>query len=102
MQSTVLMCIIGALLGGAMGMAHFSADGSAGMQTRPRIVSHFARFDAQFDAADRDGDGALTRREVMQAGMSGVTEQFERIDADRDGRITREELLSLIPSKISS
>lgn len=50
-----------------------------------------ARFDKRFRAADKDGDGALSRDEARR-GMPSVYGRFDEIDADKDGNITQNEL----------
>ncbi len=50
-----------------------------------------ARFDKRFHAADKDGDGALTRDEARRS-MPSIYRRFNEIDTDKDGRVTREEL----------
>jgi len=50
-----------------------------------------ARFDRHFRAADKDGDGALTREEARRS-LPSVYRRFNEIDADHDGRVTREEI----------
>jgi Ca2+-binding EF-hand superfamily protein len=50
-----------------------------------------ARFDKHFRAADKDGDGALTREEARRS-MPSVYRRFKEIDADNDGKVTREEI----------
>lgn len=50
-----------------------------------------AKGHERWAAADKDGDGALTREEA-QASMPGVAERFDTIDANRDGKIGRDEM----------
>lgn len=47
---------------------------------------------AKFAAADKNGDGSLTKAEVDAAGMKHISKHFDAIDANHDGKITREEL----------
>ncbi|MBY4898988.1 EF-hand domain-containing protein [Cupriavidus sp. AU9028] len=49
------------------------------------------RFEASYKAADKNGDGALTREEA-QSGMPGLAKRFDRVDADKDGKVTRDEI----------
>lgn len=42
-------------------------------------------------AADKDGDGALTREEA-QASMPGIADRFDTLDANHDGKIDRDEM----------
>lgn len=51
------------------------------------------RFDAGFKAADKDGDGALTKQEA-QAGMPPLARNFDRLDANKDGKLTQDEIRS--------
>jgi EF hand len=46
----------------------------------------------QFQAADANGDGKLTREEA-KVGMPGVYRNFERIDTKGQGFITQEDLM---------
>ncbi len=57
-----------------------------------------SKFDQYFRAADRDGDGALSRDEARQ-GMPRLVSKFERIDTDHDGKITREEIQTYLQAK---
>jgi hypothetical protein len=43
-------------------------------------------------AADKDGDGAISKAEADAAGMKGLSKHFDKIDANKDGKITREEM----------
>jgi Ca2+-binding EF-hand superfamily protein len=55
-----------------------------------------SRFDEQFKAADKDGDGGLTRPEADAAGLDRIVKHFNRLDGDRDGKITRDELRAVV------
>ena len=48
-----------------------------------------------FEAADTDGDGALTRDEYAEAGLAKFGVRFEDSDADSDGRLTAGEYVQL-------
>jgi Ca2+-binding EF-hand superfamily protein len=50
-----------------------------------------SRAQARWTAADKDGDGALSRAEA-QASMPRVAGNFDEFDANGDGRIERGEL----------
>src|SRR5262245_42936506 len=52
-----------------------------------------ARLDQRFKAADKDGDGALSRDEVKII-MPSLVRVFEQVDANKDGKVTRAELES--------
>lgn len=49
-------------------------------------------FAARFKAADKDGDGALTRQEAEAGKMPMVAKHFDQIDTNHDGKITPEEM----------
>jgi Ca2+-binding EF-hand superfamily protein len=49
------------------------------------------RLDRQFQQADRNGDGVLTRQEARQ-GAPDVLRKFDRLDANHDGAVSRQEL----------
>jgi len=73
-----------------MRAAQERAHGGAGM--KHERGEHAAKFEERFKAADKDGDGALSKAEVEAAKMPRLAKDFDRIDADKDGKITREEL----------
>lgn len=94
MQYILLSMLIGALLGGGMAVAQSPSE----PVKQPHPVS---KFSDQFKAADKDGDGALTRSEAQTANLVRVVENFDRIDANRDGKVTREEIRTLIRARVS-
>jgi Ca2+-binding EF-hand superfamily protein len=53
---------------------------------------HRERADAQFKAADKDGDGALSVQEAEAAARERVARMFERLDTNKDGKLTQEEM----------
>ncbi len=46
----------------------------------------------QWKAADKDGDGALSRAEVDAAKMPRLSRDFDRLDGNKDGKLTPEEM----------
>jgi hypothetical protein len=46
----------------------------------------------RFKAADKNGDGALTKAEADAAGMKRLTKNFDAIDANKDGKVTPDEM----------
>lgn len=94
MQYVLLSMLFGALLGGGMAVAQSSGE----PEKQPHPVS---KFSEQFKAADKDGDGALTRNEAQSANLTRVVEHFDRIDANRDGKVTRDEIRTLVRARIS-
>jgi Ca2+-binding EF-hand superfamily protein len=51
-------------------------------------------IDAQFRAADENGDGFLSREEAERH-FRFVAREFDRVDSDGDGRISLEEFRRL-------
>jgi Ca2+-binding EF-hand superfamily protein len=98
MQSPVLFALIAALLAGGLAIAQSASDNTAA----PKRPKHFSKFDDQFKAADKDGDGALTKEEAASAGLNRIVDNFDRIDANKDGKVTREEVRALIRHRVSS
>jgi Ca2+-binding EF-hand superfamily protein len=47
-------------------------------------------------AADKDGDGGLTRPEADAAGLDRIVKRFNRLHGNRDGKITRDELRAVV------
>lgn len=98
MKFVAICALLGALLGS--GVAYTQVlQGNSTPSVRSRYL---AKFEAQFNAADKDGDGALTQAEAEAAGMRVIVENFDRLDADKDSKVTREELRSLVRNRISS
>lgn len=57
-----------------------------------------ATLKSRFAAADKNGDGKLTRDEC-QAGMPRIYKGFDRIDADQKGYITLDQIISFVASR---
>lgn len=70
----------------------FDADGD-GTVTRDEIL---ARQNARFTALDADGDGQVTRQEYVDHAMAQIGERagqrFDRLDVDGDGRLSQDAL----------
>ena len=83
-------------LAGQFDTADANKDGqldTAEMEAYRATVRAEARARAQerLTAADKDGDGALSREEA-QASMPRMAENFDQLDANRDGRAERSEM----------
>ncbi|OWW22701.1 hypothetical protein [Noviherbaspirillum denitrificans] len=94
MHYVLLSMLIGALLGGGMAVAQSSSE-----PAKPPYA--LSKFSDQFKAADKDGDGALTREEAKNANLTRVVDNFDRLDANKDGKVTREEIRALLRSRVS-
>jgi Ca2+-binding EF-hand superfamily protein len=57
-----------------------------------------ATLKSRFAAADKNGDGKLTRDEC-QAGMPRIYKGFDRIDADQKGYITLDQIIAFVASR---
>jgi hypothetical protein len=58
----------------------------------PPPPSNQAEVEARFKAADKNGDGKVTREEA-EAGLPRVAMVWDKVDVDKKGYITLEQLL---------
>jgi len=59
---------------------------------RSKMRSEMGQRGAEhWKAADKDGDGAISRSEA-EAGMPMLFRRFDQLDANKDGKITRDEM----------
>lgn len=73
-----------------------------GLLSQDEMQSHHAaiydkmrsQMQAHWKAADKDGDGALSRAEVDAAKMPRLSRDFDRLDANKDGKLTPDEMRS--------
>jgi len=79
------------LLRAALGGAAIAGFGLALAQQQSAPAKQDAMVEARFKAADKDGDGRLTRDEA-EAGMPRVAKNFDRIDKDHKGYVTLNEI----------
>lgn len=49
------------------------------------------RMQERWKAADKDGDGALSRAEAEAAGMKRLSRDFDKLDKNKDGKLTPDE-----------
>lgn len=62
-----------------------------------------AKWEAQFRAADADGDRALTREECRAGGLPAtIAERFAEIDADADGTLSPAELQAMQSRRVEA
>ena len=57
-----------------------------------------ATLKTRFAAADKNGDGKLTRDEC-QAGMPRIYRGFDKIDADGKGYITLDQIITFVANR---
>jgi Ca2+-binding EF-hand superfamily protein len=60
-----------------------------------------AKAEERWKAADKDGDGSLSRAEA-EASMPHMAERFEKFDANGDGMVSRDEMHNFRVKKKSS
>jgi len=78
-----------ALVLGASTPLTVAAQSAANLPAPP---ANQAEIEARFNAADKNGDGKVTREEA-QSTMPRVAMAWEKIDIDKKGYITLEQLL---------
>lgn len=68
----------------------FAADDTELSQRRDRLKH---KWEAQFRAADTDGDRLLSRAEIQAGGLpEALSDQFDEIDLDHDKALSPQEL----------
>ncbi len=55
-----------------------------------------SQMQERWKAADKDGDGALSRAEVDAAKMPMLSRDFDKLDADKDGKLTADEMRNMM------
>lgn len=58
-----------------------------------------ARLEERFKAADKDGDGKLTKDEAEAGGLRRVAEHFDEIDKDHKGYVTLDEIKAALAAR---
>ncbi|WP_194720554.1 EF-hand domain-containing protein [Noviherbaspirillum malthae] len=97
----ILACMaVGTVFGAGLAIATEANQPPATEQAKP--LRYLAKFDERFKAADKDGDGALSRKEAENAHMDRVLTHFQKLDLNGDGKLTREEVRALLRSRLSS
>jgi Ca2+-binding EF-hand superfamily protein len=51
-----------------------------------------SKMQERWKAADKDGDGALSRAELEAAGMKRPLRNFDKLDKNKDGKLTPDEM----------
>lgn len=95
-SSTRALAVASGLALGLMASACAQAapSGQRAQQAREQLHQRFV-------AADRDGNGQLTRAEA-QAGMPRVHSAFDQIDTTRKGYVTEAEITAAIAARLAS
>lgn len=57
-----------------------------------------ATLKSRFAAADKNGDGKLTREEC-EAGMPRIYRGFDKIDSDKKGYITLDQIITFVANR---
>jgi Ca2+-binding EF-hand superfamily protein len=97
----ILACMaIGTVFGAGLAIATEPNKEPAADQ--PKSLRYLAKFEEKFKAADKDGDGALSRAEAEHADMGRVVTHFGKLDLNSDGKLTREEVRAMLRSRLSS
>ncbi len=81
---------------GKLSMEELRAHHAARQEKRKE---HQDKFAEKFKAADKNGDGALTKAEAQSGNMPRLVNDFDKIDTNKDGKVTQEELRAYIMSK---
>lgn len=78
----------------AWAMAQSTAPGTG---TTPAAKGEAGKGDRgqrgeRMKAADKDGDGAISKAEADAAGMTRLSKNFDKLDTNKDGKLTRDEM----------
>lgn len=98
-SSTRTLAVAGLLAAGLVAGA--SAQASPSGQRAQQMQQAREQLHQRFVAADRDGNGQLTRAEA-QAGMPRVYSAFDQIDTPRKGFVTEAEITAAIAARLAS
>ena len=82
-------------------MASACAQTAPSAQHAQQMLQARAQLHQRFVAADKDGNGQLTRAEA-QAGMPRVHSAFDQIDTTRKGHVTEAEITAAIAARLAS
>lgn len=98
MRSTALLMLAAAVFGSSLAIAQSNlSDGSRA--TSKSVPPALSTLSARWEAADKDGDGALTAAEAQAGGLSHIVKHFDRLDADGNGKVTPDEMRALLLSR---
>ncbi len=57
------------------------------------------KMQERWKAADKDGDGALSKAEVDAAKMTHLSRDFDKLDKNKDGKLTPDEIRAMMPER---
>jgi hypothetical protein len=87
----VLAGIVALVLAGA-GLSALAQTSAPPKKTKEERQAAMAKWEASFKAADKNGDGGLSKAELDQVkGFPNIRKNFDAMDANKDGKITIEE-----------
>ncbi|MES2609240.1 MAG: hypothetical protein V4679_03315 [Pseudomonadota bacterium] len=98
-SSTRTLAVAGLLAAGLVAGA--SAQAAPSGHRAQQMQQAREQLHQRFVAADKDGNGQLTRAEA-QAGMPRVNSAFDRIDTQRKGFVTEAEITAAIAARLAS
>ena len=83
----------------AAALVALSAMAQPPADTPERRAQMAQQMAERFKAADKDGDGALSRAEA-EAGMPRLAQRFDDIDTAKTGKITQEQIRSFMQKQM--
>lgn len=57
------------------------------------------KMQQRWKAADKDGDGGLSKAEVDAAKMTHLSRDFDKMDKNKDGKLTPDEVRAMMPER---
>ena len=57
------------------------------------------KMQERWKAADKDGDGALSKAEVDAAKMNRLSRDFDKLDKNKDGKLSPDEIRAMMPER---
>ena len=90
-RSVVLGSMVALALAGSGLAAYAQTTPAPAKKTKEERQDARAKFEAQFKAADTNGDGGLSKDELAQAQKSdfrAIVKNFDAMDSNKDGKVT--------------
>ncbi len=57
------------------------------------------KMQERWKAADKDGDGALSKAEIDAAKMTHLSRDFDKLDKNKDGKLSPDEIRAMMPER---